>query len=220
MKNDYIPFQVQPVAGYTDLFSANDRLVQNNHDVLSSPIKLYWRSSWKQLYSWTWGALTSILPIFYPPTSPEELHSEPRSDLNFYIIDSHRPWDLNNVFMEEGGVYCVDDGDIESGLAIGRWCRRRLRSLAWRIAIIFGIWLRIGGPKLWSRWWRGIAWEWADDEYDSNTNVNGKRGRSRRGQDLVPHPNSEDGETLTENDTTDDESDSPASPSPERVHHL
>jgi hypothetical protein len=33
MKNDYIPFQVQPVAGYTDLFSANDRLVQNNYDV-------------------------------------------------------------------------------------------------------------------------------------------------------------------------------------------
>ena len=35
MKNDYIPFQVQPVAGYTDLFSANDRLVQNNFDVFS-----------------------------------------------------------------------------------------------------------------------------------------------------------------------------------------
>ena len=34
MKNDYIPFQVQPVAGYTDLFVANDRLVQNNYDVL------------------------------------------------------------------------------------------------------------------------------------------------------------------------------------------
>jgi hypothetical protein len=34
MKNDYIPFQVQPVAGYTDLFAANDRLVQNNYDVL------------------------------------------------------------------------------------------------------------------------------------------------------------------------------------------
>ena len=64
------------------------------------------------------GALTSILPIFYPPTSPEELHSEPRQDLNFYIIDSHRPWDLNNVFLKEGGVYCVDDGDIETGLAI------------------------------------------------------------------------------------------------------
>jgi hypothetical protein len=63
------------------------------------------------------GALTSILPIFYPPTSPDELHSEPRADLNFYIIDSHRPWDLNNVFLEEGGVFCVDDGDIESGLA-------------------------------------------------------------------------------------------------------
>jgi hypothetical protein len=33
MKHDYIPFQIQPVAGYTDLFSANDRLVQNNYDV-------------------------------------------------------------------------------------------------------------------------------------------------------------------------------------------
>ena len=64
------------------------------------------------------GALTSILPIFYPPTSPDELHSEPRPDLNFYIIDSHRPWDLNNVFLTEGGVYCVDDGDIETELAI------------------------------------------------------------------------------------------------------
>ena len=64
------------------------------------------------------GALTSILPIFYPPTSPEELHSEPRPDLNLYIIDSHRPWDLNNVFLKEGGVYCVDDGNIETGLAI------------------------------------------------------------------------------------------------------
>jgi CDC45-like protein len=62
------------------------------------------------------GALTSILPIFYPPTGPDELHSEPRPDLTFYIIDSHRPWDLNNVFLKEGGVFCVDDGDIE-GLA-------------------------------------------------------------------------------------------------------
>jgi hypothetical protein len=64
------------------------------------------------------GALTSILPIFYPPATPEELHSEPRGDLNFYVFDSHRPWDLNNVFLEEGGVYCVDDGDIENGLAV------------------------------------------------------------------------------------------------------
>jgi hypothetical protein len=59
-----------------------------------------------------------MLPIFYPPTSPEELHSEPRQDLSFYIIDSHRPWDLNNVFLKEGGVFCVDDGDIEIGLAV------------------------------------------------------------------------------------------------------
>src|ERR1700721_1994238 len=64
------------------------------------------------------GGLTSILPIFYPPTNPEELHSEPRSDLSFYIIDSHRPWDLNNVFLKEGGVFCVDDGDIETDLAV------------------------------------------------------------------------------------------------------
>jgi hypothetical protein len=64
------------------------------------------------------GALTSLLPIFYPPTQEDELHSEPRSDLKFYIIDSHRPWDLNNVFLKDGGVYCVDDGDIESGLAV------------------------------------------------------------------------------------------------------
>jgi hypothetical protein len=64
------------------------------------------------------GALTSVLPIFYPPTNDDELHSEPRADLKFFIIDSHRPWDLNNVFLKEGGVYCVDDGDIESGLAV------------------------------------------------------------------------------------------------------
>ena len=64
------------------------------------------------------GALTSVLPIFYPPTQEDELHSEPRADLKFFIIDSHRPWDLNNVFLKEGGVFCVDDGDIESGLAV------------------------------------------------------------------------------------------------------
>ena len=66
------------------------------------------------------GALTSILPIFYPPLPgrEDELHGEPRPDLRFYIIDSHRPWDLNNVFLKDGGVFCVDDGDIESGLAI------------------------------------------------------------------------------------------------------
>ena len=64
------------------------------------------------------GALTSVLPIFYPPTNDDELHSEPRAGLKFFIIDSHRPWDLNNVFLKEGGVYCVDDGDIESGLAV------------------------------------------------------------------------------------------------------
>ena len=40
MKNDFISFQIQPVAGYTDLFSANDRLVQNNYDVLPSSIEL------------------------------------------------------------------------------------------------------------------------------------------------------------------------------------
>ena len=46
------------------------------------------------------------------------MHSEVREDLKFFIIDSHRPWDLNNVFLKEGGVFCVDDGDIESGLAV------------------------------------------------------------------------------------------------------
>jgi hypothetical protein len=25
---------------------------------------------------------------------------------------------LNNVFLKEGGVFCIDDGDIETGLAI------------------------------------------------------------------------------------------------------
>lgn len=64
------------------------------------------------------GSLTSILPIFYPPTTRDELHSEPRPDLTFFIIDSHRPWDLNNVFLQEGNVFCVDDGDIETGLAV------------------------------------------------------------------------------------------------------
>ena len=88
--------------------------MHNNLDVQSLSIRLM---KLKTIIFLNLGALTSILPIFYPPTSPDELHSEPRADLNFYIFDSHRPWDLNNVFLKEGNVYCVDDGDIETDLA-------------------------------------------------------------------------------------------------------
>jgi len=50
------------------------------------------------------GAVVDLTDIFKPASENEDDnggdHSEPRQPLSVYVIDSHRPYDLNNVYNE------------------------------------------------------------------------------------------------------------------------
>ncbi|OLL23973.1 Cell division control protein 45 [Neolecta irregularis DAH-3] len=88
MKRDYIPHKIHPVAGYQDLEKANRELVQDDEEL-------------KFIFMINCGALIDLVGYL-----------QPRQGLTIYVIDSHRPWNLDNLFVE-GEVVVWDDGEIE-----------------------------------------------------------------------------------------------------------
>ncbi|KAF3917645.1 hypothetical protein AA313_de0207178 [Arthrobotrys entomopaga] len=105
LKADYIPHKLHPVAGYQDLAKANKELISNNEDL-------------KFLVLLGVGGLVDIAEFL-----------ELKRGVECWVIESRRPWNLQNIFAgpggegfslvgkdgyvsEEGGVVCWDDGDI------------------------------------------------------------------------------------------------------------
>ncbi|KAK6355536.1 hypothetical protein TWF696_004635 [Orbilia brochopaga] len=105
LKNDYIPHKLHPVAGYQDLAKANKEFIANNDDL-------------KFLVLLGVGGLVDIAEFL-----------ELRRGVECWVIESRRPWNLQNIFAgaggegygfvgkdgfvsDDGGVVCWDDGDI------------------------------------------------------------------------------------------------------------
>ena len=92
-KRDYIQHKVHPVVGYQDLFNANLDLVSENEDL-------------KFVIMLGCGSQVDVMDYLDPP---------PREDVNVYIIDSHRPWNLDNA-LSDTNIFAWDDGDIEDDM--------------------------------------------------------------------------------------------------------
>ncbi|EPS45567.1 hypothetical protein H072_490 [Dactylellina haptotyla CBS 200.50] len=109
LKADYIPHKLHPVAGYQDLAKANKEFITNNADL-------------RFLVLLGVGGLIDIAEFL-----------ELKKGVECWVIESRRPWNLQNIFAgaggegftlvgrdgnvsEEGGVVCWDDGDISDFL--------------------------------------------------------------------------------------------------------
>ena len=95
LAQDEVPFRIAPVNGYRSLQHV---LAQDVHDHL-------------ELHTLIFINLGSLLPL--PETVPLPPHC------TLHVIDSHRPWNLSNLFATSGindHIWVWDDGDIEHRL--------------------------------------------------------------------------------------------------------
>ncbi|KAK6515867.1 hypothetical protein TWF281_004458 [Arthrobotrys megalospora] len=119
LKTDYIPHKLHPVAGYQDLTKANKEFISNNEDL-------------RFLILLGVGGLVDIAEFL-----------ELRRGVECWVLESRRPWNLQNIFAgaggegfaivgrdghvsDEGGVVCWDDGDIADFLKPEQEAYRKL----------------------------------------------------------------------------------------------
>ncbi|KTW30903.1 DNA replication initiation factor CDC45 [Pneumocystis jirovecii RU7] len=91
MKQDFISHKIQPISGYQDLMDINQTVVLNNENL-------------KFLILLNCGALIDLYQYLTP-----------QDHISVYVIDSHRPWNLDNAFSNSN-IFVFDDGDIEEKL--------------------------------------------------------------------------------------------------------
>ncbi|KAG5440570.1 hypothetical protein PCK2_000395 [Pneumocystis canis] len=94
MKHDFISHKIQPISGYQDLMDINQTVVLNS----DSRIQL------RFLILLNCGALIDL-----------SQYLTPQDHVSVYVIDSHRPWNLDNAFADSN-IFVFDDGDIEEKL--------------------------------------------------------------------------------------------------------
>lgn len=85
LKSDFIPMEVEPVAGFSDMEAARDRLVEGRPDVRS-------------VFMINCGNVVDLAEFF-----------DGCNSAMFYVVDHHRPFDLNNVYLSKN-VVLFDDG--------------------------------------------------------------------------------------------------------------
>eukprot|EP00042_Codosiga_hollandica_P034584 m.242785 g.242785 ORF g.242785 m.242785 type:complete len:631 (+) comp54447_c0_seq4:2216-4108(+) len=93
LRGDFILYEMIPIANYDDLMQTKER-IKRESDKIKSVILL------------NCGGTTSLLDDF------EANDDEPNSKITFYIIDSHRPLHLANVF-DTDRVIIFDDGQTQ-----------------------------------------------------------------------------------------------------------
>ncbi|ANZ73192.1 BA75_01158T0 [Komagataella pastoris] len=104
-KKHLISFQLIPVIGYTDLKKKFDQL---DFDVVNVIIL-------------GCGAMVDMVTFL-------DLNSSQASNKKVYIIDGHRPWNLDNLFSSDN-VICFDDGQIDRELVEEREAYNQLLEL-------------------------------------------------------------------------------------------
>eukprot|EP00040_Diaphanoeca_grandis_P012371 m.62716 g.62716 ORF g.62716 m.62716 type:complete len:589 (-) comp23192_c0_seq1:164-1930(-) len=96
LKGDFIKYKMIPVADESDLELARDLLVQSAGD-LQSVVML------------NAGGTIDILEVFQAD------EGDALSEVTFYIVDSHRPCELSNVY-EPDRVVLFDDGETQKAI--------------------------------------------------------------------------------------------------------
>ncbi|KAK9247921.1 CDC45 family [Lipomyces tetrasporus] len=107
LKRELIPHRTCPVAGYSELKARYSEL----EDDVTSVVLL------------GCGALVDLSVYLRDEENDDEEDEEDeesfmnrrRERRTIYVFDSHRPWNLQNVFGPDD-VICFDDGDVEDGL--------------------------------------------------------------------------------------------------------
>ncbi|KAK9321878.1 CDC45 family [Lipomyces orientalis] len=109
LKRELIPHRTCPVAGYSELKARYSEL----EDEVTSVVLL------------GCGALVDLSAYLREEENDDEEYEEEDEEESFvnrrrekrkiYVFDSHRPWNLQNVFGPDH-VICFDDGDVEDGL--------------------------------------------------------------------------------------------------------
>ncbi|KAJ2607995.1 DNA replication initiation factor cdc45, partial [Coemansia sp. RSA 1365] len=92
LKRDAIAHKIVPVTNYADISAMNQTLIANSSSQIRSVVFL------------NCGAQIDIQDLL-----------SLRDGLSVMIIDSHRPFNLYNVFWHEQ-VQCLDDGDVENNM--------------------------------------------------------------------------------------------------------
>lgn len=109
LKHDYIPHKIHPVAGYTDLEKAGKDLV--------APMMESQGGSGGVVVCLGVGGMVDLGPLLGLETDGEDT---PYSGVEVWIVDSHRPWNLGNVF---GGfplhVAADEPGSYQSRIPAG-----------------------------------------------------------------------------------------------------
>ncbi|KAF2642512.1 CDC45-like protein [Massarina eburnea CBS 473.64] len=134
LKRDYIPHKIQPVSGFVDLYKAADDLVK--------PMRTYSGGSGGLVICLGVGGMVDLEEMFGLDFN-DETGSKGTGDVEVWIMDARRPYNLTNVFdvpaaedpttgevvrdvpgvekgrlpqsyrPTRGGVIVFDDGDIE-----------------------------------------------------------------------------------------------------------
>ncbi|PHH82224.1 hypothetical protein CDD82_6643 [Ophiocordyceps australis] len=88
LKHDYIPHKIHPVAGYSDLEKAGRDLV--------APMMEAHGGSGGLVVCLGVGGMVDLGPLL--GLEPDGQDAPPYSGVDVWLIDSHRPWNLGNVF--------------------------------------------------------------------------------------------------------------------------
>lgn len=91
LKGDFISHKIRPVSGYRDLEQANKTLLEQNEDI-------------KFIILLNCGTMVDLNNYLVS-----------MEDVSIYVIDSHRPHNLNNIYIENN-IFVFDDGDIEEDM--------------------------------------------------------------------------------------------------------
>lgn len=140
LKRDYIPHKIQPIAGYGDLYRAAEDLIR--------PMRTSEGGSGGVVVCLGVGGMVDLEEIF--GMDVDENGHGGTGDVEVWVVDARRPWNLSNVFgtpigedlvsgelarkragvdkgrllqsyqSTKGGIIVFDDGDIEEELEAER----------------------------------------------------------------------------------------------------
>ncbi|EEB05321.2 DNA replication pre-initiation complex subunit Cdc45 [Schizosaccharomyces japonicus yFS275] len=105
LKGDFITHKILPISGYQALEKANKTLIEGNEEL-------------KAVILINCGAMVD-LPAYLAVND----------QFNVYLIDSHRPYNLDNIYEEDNRIFVIDDGDIEDEMTEIHEAWYTLRSL-------------------------------------------------------------------------------------------
>jgi cell division control protein 45 len=140
LKRDYIPHKIQPIAGYGDLYRAAEDLIQ--------PMRTTEGGNGGVVVCLGVGGMVDLEEVF--GLDVDEQGNGGTGDVEVWVMDARRPWNLSNVFgtpagpdpatgelvrkragvdkgrllqsysSTRGGIIVFDDGDIEEELEAER----------------------------------------------------------------------------------------------------